>query len=169
MPPPFDKERLRYQDFIVQPATFWTRSLWKMAGELNESFNLTFDWEWFIRASTICDFIPIEYYFSIFRFHELHITSNAGIKRSKQILEIVEKYADKKWVSAYKDVYTRLKFSLNSRNRLKKMRLYNLRFLLYPGLLIKHGEDRITTALHSLYTGGLIDSKSLEKIGSKKN
>lgn len=150
IPPSFDREVLTYQDFIIQPATFWTRSLWKKTGELNESFSLTFDWEWFIRASQVCDFTNINQYLAIFRFHDNHISSNAGVDRSAQILKIVETYASREWAAAYSAVYRQLSRLVHMRKILHRLKMYNLRYLIHAGLYLNHG-SRVDRALGNLY------------------
>ena len=48
---PFDRRLLLTRDYILQPATFWRRSLWERVGALDTSLHWGFDWDWFIRAS----------------------------------------------------------------------------------------------------------------------
>ena len=41
---------LRDKDYIIQPASFWTRKTFEQVGPLNESLHYGFDWDWFLRA-----------------------------------------------------------------------------------------------------------------------
>lgn len=52
---PFDRGRLRYFNFILQPAAFWRRTLWHRTGPLGISYRYAMDWEWLIRASKLTE------------------------------------------------------------------------------------------------------------------
>ena len=49
---PFDRALLLSKDFILQPASFWRRSLWEKTGPLDVAYNWGLDWEWLIRATS---------------------------------------------------------------------------------------------------------------------
>lgn len=148
LPPNFDSERLTYADYIIQPSSFWSRSLWETVGELNESYNYVLDWEWFIRATKTCVFTPIQDYLSIYRLHENHKTGTGGLRRSQEILKIVEIYANEEWLEIYKDVYkkiTSLKLNKNSPLQLKVWSKFIIRYL-----YLKHGKINVNLALSML-------------------
>ena len=90
-PPEYDMELLHLVDYIVQPSSFWTRDLWLKTGPLNESLHFTFDWEWFLRASKNCNFKKTDKILSAYRFHPQHKTSTGGVRRDKEILNVIEK------------------------------------------------------------------------------
>lgn len=116
LPPKFEADKLTYLDYIVQPSSFWSRSLWEVVGELNESYNYVLDWDWFIRATRVCELTPIRDYFSIYRVHDNHKTSLGGSQRSQEIINVVETYASKECLSVYQNVFKQimtLKFSNN--------------------------------------------------------
>ena len=48
---PFDARLLLTRDYVLQPATFWRRSLWDVVGPLDTSLHYALDWDWLIRAS----------------------------------------------------------------------------------------------------------------------
>ncbi len=80
-------------DYVIQPASFWTRKTWEKVGKLNEDSHYSFDWEWFIRAKLIeVPFYPISSPLAIYRIHDAHKTGTGGIKRQKEISEIYGKY-----------------------------------------------------------------------------
>lgn len=105
IPKPFDTFTLTYRDPIVQPSTFWTRQLWESTGELNISYNYVLDWDWFIRASKIAEFEQVSKFYSVYRYHPQHKTSNGGMKRKKEIVEIVNNYSSDYWIKLYNFVY----------------------------------------------------------------
>jgi hypothetical protein len=98
---PFDPFILTYSDFIVQPSAFWTRKLWHSTGDINIDYNYVLDWEWFIRASKITKFQYVPRFYSVYRYHPLHKTSNGGIKRQKEIIDVVKKYSSTYWIDLY--------------------------------------------------------------------
>lgn len=147
LPPDFDAEKLTYQDYIIQPSTFWSRSLWKIVGEINESYNYVLDWDWFIRASQVCKFILYPNYLSIYRLHDAHKTGTGGDKRREEIIKIAEAYAPNEWVLAYRDVGQQITSLRAVLTRLVKLRLYRFRHLFYPNLYLKHGHHRIDVTL----------------------
>jgi glycosyltransferase involved in cell wall biosynthesis len=144
--PQFSVDRLTYDDYIVQPSTFWSRSLWEKVGELNESYNYVLDWDWFIRATKVCDFIPVQDCLSVYRAHSEHKTGTGGMKRAKEIVEVVENYASPEWVDTYRDVYQQLPRLKSGIYQLKRKRLIKLRYLLFPSLYFKYGK-RVDNAL----------------------
>ncbi|MEI9897633.1 MAG: glycosyltransferase [Chthoniobacter sp.] len=69
-PPQHDRDLLALVDYIVQPSTFWRRSLWEKTGPLNEAIHYAFDWEWFLRADRIGVLRKADFIFSAYRFHD---------------------------------------------------------------------------------------------------
>jgi len=151
LPLDFDASKLIQFDYIVQPSTFWTRSLWEKVGEINDSYNYVLDWEWFIRASKVCDFIPIKDYLSIYRNHENHKTGTGSWKRSQEIIKVVETYAGEKWVSVYGDVFKKGNFLKSGRNLLDKLNLSRWNFILCPDLCLKYGIYPVHRACSMLF------------------
>ena len=98
---PFDAFKLTYYDFLVQPSTFWTRKLFQSIGELNIKYSYVLDWEWFIRASKVAKFEYVPRFYSLYRHHSSHKTSNGGVERRKEIIEIIEKYSSDYWKKLY--------------------------------------------------------------------
>jgi len=98
---PFDAFKLTYFDYIVQPSSFWTRKLWYSTGELDTSYRYVLDWEWFIRASKITEFEYVSRFYSVYRYHPLHKTSNGGAERRKEIFDVVKKISSDYWIDLY--------------------------------------------------------------------
>lgn len=147
MPIEFDRDRLTYFDYITQPSTFWSRSLWEKVGELNDSYYYTLDWDWFIRASKVCDFTPVHDYLSIYRLHENHKTGTGGTKRAKEMIKIVENYASEEWKSAYIDVEPYAASLRVMRGRLSKIGFPHARILFHSHIYLKYGQHRVDTVL----------------------
>jgi glycosyltransferase involved in cell wall biosynthesis len=90
---PFDAASLAITDFLDQPSAFWTRKAWEIVGPLDESLHYGFDWEWFIRASKVCRFIPIDKVLSRYRIHAGHKSATGGKKRWLELLKIVRAHS----------------------------------------------------------------------------
>lgn len=83
------KNSIDAMDFIIQPATFWTKIAWMNTGALREDLHYAFDWEWFIRARNAgVNFLPVARPLSVYRFHEGHKTSSGSESRIREIEEI---------------------------------------------------------------------------------
>ena len=87
-PPRHDIELLKIVDYVVQPSTFWTRSLWEKTGVLNEELHYAFDWDWFLRASALGNVRKVDRIFSAYRFHDAHKSSHGGDKRAREIVTV---------------------------------------------------------------------------------
>jgi hypothetical protein len=139
LPPAFDAERLVYDDYIYQASTFWTRSLWEAAGELNESYHYVLDWDWFVRASRICAFTPLPEYLSLYRFHSGHKTGSGAAERTREILDLVKRYASKDWAEAYQAFAARWPTLSARYATLRRLRLQRYRYWSFPMLRLKYG------------------------------
>ncbi len=79
--------------FIIQPSSFWGKTVVDEIGGLDENLHYGFDWDWFIKASNKnIPFQKVIEDFSIYRIHEQHKSSTAGYKRIKEIANIYETY-----------------------------------------------------------------------------
>lgn len=89
-------------DFIIQPSTFWGRTVVEEVGELEEDLHYGFDWDWFIKAHN--KGIPLQMvkeYFSVYRIHAGHKSSAGGDKRTKELAQIYETYHGSTVADAY--------------------------------------------------------------------
>ena len=88
------RDDLRYGDYVVQPAAFWTRRLWEQVGPLDETLTWAFDWEWFIRAQRVAvRFEAVNRYLAIYRKHDTHKTGAGGDQRELEIAEVLRRHA----------------------------------------------------------------------------
>lgn len=102
-------------DYIIQPSTFWNRSVWEKVGILNEYLNYAFDWEWFLRAkANNIAFCPQKEYLSLYRIHDAHKSNNGSYERTSEIADLYEIYNNGIIKKAF------LKW-----NKLKKHKLFN--------------------------------------------
>lgn len=150
VPPEFDKTRLTYDDFLVQPATFWRRRVWDEVGPLNESLHFVLDWDWFIRASMQFRFVSVGRCLAMYRLHPGHKTGTRSDDRLGEILQLVRTYADVRIADAMVDVAPIASRLQNSCQLLQRLRLHALRRLLFPRLYWKHGSARVHEVLPAL-------------------
>ncbi|GAK55299.1 glycosyl transferase family 2 [Candidatus Vecturithrix granuli] len=151
LPPEFDPDQLTYFDYMIQPSTFWNRRVWETVGELNEMYCYVLDWDWFIRASKICQFTRLEgEYLAIYRLHGSHKSGTGKDARQEEILRVVETYASQEWIAAYHDVYKVITPLRTWLYRLSRLKLYWLRYGLYPRLYLKYGKHCIEDIILSL-------------------
>ena len=83
---------LPFDTGFIQPATFWTKSLWDQVGPLNTSYTYGFDWEWFMRACQATSPIPLDATLATYRIHSAHKSGTGGRKRSEELLNILESH-----------------------------------------------------------------------------
>jgi glycosyltransferase involved in cell wall biosynthesis len=89
-------------DYIIQPSCFWTRKTFESAGQLDETLNYGFDWEWFIRASRKGAILqPVDKFLSIYRFHLEHKTRMGGEERIRELGKIYGKFHSEKMALTY--------------------------------------------------------------------
>jgi len=96
-----EAEFLQFQDYILQPSSFWTAELWRQCGEVDADLCFGFDWEWFIRASKLTDFIRYDQIFSAYRLHTGHKSGSGGGRRRKELVEIVRRHGRPEIAAAY--------------------------------------------------------------------
>lgn len=86
--------RLPEIDYIIQPATCFTRAAWELTGPLREDLHFAFDWEWFLRAEksgvtlhTVAD--P----WALYRLHPGHKSGGGSAKkRQEELLGVYQTY-----------------------------------------------------------------------------
>jgi glycosyltransferase involved in cell wall biosynthesis len=84
---------LRNLDYIIQPTSFWSRTVYEKVGMLSETLHWGFDWDWFLRAKIInIPFYPLNRAICLYRFHEAHKTGQGSEKRINELLSIYRKY-----------------------------------------------------------------------------
>lgn len=100
----FFKYPLSLVDTIIQPSSFWSKSIWQKVGLLREDLHFGFDWEWFLRAERLnVAFVPIHDCLSLYRFHDSHKSGTGGEKRQIEITTIYEEYG-KQYSELYKNL-----------------------------------------------------------------
>ena len=89
---------------IEQPSTLWRRTAHRRAGELNETFQLAFDWEWWNRLDSIgARFMAVEWVLSHYHFSDSNKTSVGGRSVVNEMYRVVKAYGPYRGVVA--DVY----------------------------------------------------------------
>jgi glycosyltransferase involved in cell wall biosynthesis len=100
-----NKEMLSRCDPLQQPSTFWRRKIHNEIGFIDESLGFTMDWDFFMRIALKYEMHYLPITFSRYRIHDAHKTGVGGERRSKEILNFIEKYGDQKWKTIYSLTY----------------------------------------------------------------
>jgi glycosyltransferase involved in cell wall biosynthesis len=89
---PFNRRLLLTTNFILQPSTFWRRTLWEQAGELDIASEWAMDWEWLLRATAVgrADHVPDE--LALWRIYPDIKTERGGQRRREEIAAISRRY-----------------------------------------------------------------------------
>ncbi len=130
------KDIFKY-DYVIQPASFWTRAAWEMTGALDESYQVVADWEWFARCKKKgVQFIPSARYLAVYRILPESKTSAGREPRWAEMARILRTYAGDAY-AGYFDELTRARDKiLRLRHFLRKWHLARLEQpvfgLLYP-------------------------------------
>lgn len=78
---------------IEQPSTFWRASVHRRAGELDETFFLAFDWEWWNRLlANGARFIVVRDVLSTYYFTDDNLTSRGGDRVIGEMYRITRRY-----------------------------------------------------------------------------
>lgn len=78
---------------IEQPSTFWRAPMHRKSGELDESYGLAFDWEWWNRLrSAGARFKAIEDVLSIYHFRDDNLTSRGGMRVIDEMYRVTKTY-----------------------------------------------------------------------------
>jgi glycosyltransferase involved in cell wall biosynthesis len=85
-------ELVHYGDFIVQPATFWRRSVWEEFGGFDETYTYVFDYEYFLRISQSIKLYYIPQLLTQERIHSQAKTTNGGIARIEELARLGKQY-----------------------------------------------------------------------------
>jgi glycosyltransferase involved in cell wall biosynthesis len=79
-------------DYILQPAAFWTRELFKAAGPLDESMHYAFDWDFWIRCSRFAKLEFMNEFLANNRVYGATKTNCGGIPRKAEIARLLLTY-----------------------------------------------------------------------------
>lgn len=88
----FSRAYLVNKDPILQPATFWRRSLWQATGPLDTKLRWVFDWEWFIRAHERGKFHYLPADLALYRVQPEALTRTGGLPRQVEHGRVTRRY-----------------------------------------------------------------------------
>jgi GT2 family glycosyltransferase len=82
---------LNWRDnYVMQPAVFWTRSMWEAAGPLRTDYHYAMDFDLWIRFFKICKPILVNQPIGIHRVHGQSKTSLVGVRIFDEYLRILD-------------------------------------------------------------------------------
>ena len=82
-------------DYILQPATFMNATILKEVGKINKNLKWSFDWDLWIRMSSIRDPIPINNELSATREWGETLTANGGFRRVEELRMLAARHSGK--------------------------------------------------------------------------
>ncbi|WP_051961950.1 glycosyltransferase family 2 protein [Methylobacter sp. BBA5.1] len=92
-PPENYLESLSMRNGIEQPSTFWRAGIHRRLGELDVSYQLAFDWEWWNRLyASGARFMAIPDILSVYYFSDDNLTSKAGLRVINEMYRITKTY-----------------------------------------------------------------------------
>lgn len=95
---------LALRNALEQPSTFWRSTIHRRAGELDESFKLAFDWEWWNRLKVAgARFEAVSRILSTYYFSNDNLTSRAGLRVVEEMYRVTKAYGPRGGMLA--DVY----------------------------------------------------------------
>ena len=97
-------EQVALRDGLEQPSTFWTAAIHRKAGELDESYRLAFDWEWWNRLKASgARFVRVPEILSHYHFSEDNLTSRGAQRVVDEMYRVTKRYGPRRGRIA--DVY----------------------------------------------------------------
>lgn len=136
----FSFDQIIYNDFIVQPSSFWTRLAYEKS-MLRTDFHYAFDWDFFIRLyNNDTDLIKTTEYLSVYRFHKDHKTGNGDKARNDEIIKIYQSVLNE---HEYKYLLRYLQFKSSIRKFSKAVNyLGSIKYILFkmffPGIFMNN-------------------------------
>lgn len=99
------RQDLYKYDYIIQPASFWTRQAWTKTGPLDESLDIVADWEWFARAkSRGVTLKPDSRYLAAYRILRTSKTQQGGQARNREMTEILRRNVGDEYAETFERV-----------------------------------------------------------------
>ncbi len=98
---PFSVERLQHLNFIIQPATFWRRSVYERFGPLDASLHFCMDNEYWLRIAAGTRWHYLEQPLATARLHPDAKTSAKLVEAWDETVIMAERYGDAAHVRAY--------------------------------------------------------------------
>ena len=92
----YSRNILLCENFINQPATFWTKELWNsVSNGLNTKYKAAWDYELWLKMANYSKAVPIRELLSSFRRHNESISENHFKKQFNEELGISKQYGNK--------------------------------------------------------------------------
>jgi glycosyltransferase involved in cell wall biosynthesis len=91
---------------IEQPSTFWRAAIHRKAGELDHTYALAFDWEWWNRLRALgARFVQVPEVLSHYHFSDSNLTSRGAERIIDEMERVTATYASRSVALAYRFLY----------------------------------------------------------------
>ena len=92
--PGFDREALvQGVNYVLQPATFYTRRAWDEVGGLDEELNYCMDWDLIVRVAALHPVTVIDDCLAVNREHADSKTQRGGLARAAEIVAMTRRHS----------------------------------------------------------------------------
>ena len=118
---------LRLHDYVIQPASFWTRETWERVGPLDETLRYSFDWDWYIRAHRAgVRLVPVSRQLAVYRLHADHKTGSRAKAREHELAEVIGRHAGPTYERLFAEMCSRYEWIRAVEHRTRQMRVPEL-------------------------------------------
>lgn len=90
----YSRNVLLCENYINQPATFWKMSIWRSCKKLNTKYRAAWDYELWLRMSSMSPAIHVRKYLAKFRRHDGSISQQHFITQFDEELQIANDYGN---------------------------------------------------------------------------
>ena len=134
-------DRLMIADYVLQPATFWSRNLAEEL-PLDTTMHFAFDWDLFIRMRQRAAFVPLDAEIAGYRLHGAGKTISGGTERQVELLRMIERYHGRRSFTYRHLAVQNLGWSLSDRLPGPARRLAQRLLWAYPRVLNRLTDGR---------------------------
>jgi glycosyltransferase involved in cell wall biosynthesis len=90
---PYSRHRLlHYGDYIIQPASFFTREAYLAVGGLDRSLNWAMDWDLWLKLAERYPFVYLEKELASYRWLGSNKTAEGGFERLREVERVARRY-----------------------------------------------------------------------------
>lgn len=145
---PYSRHRLLYYgDYIIQPATFFTRQAYQAVGGLDKSLHWSMDWDLWLRLAACYEVIYLQRELASYRWLGSNKTAAGGFKRLAEVELVARRHGCKGLPAYFRLEHARLLFVQVREKLHQRQILAMLGFLLKAAVTIGTSRRALTSLL----------------------